>query len=121
MLGLLTVLGSTAQAQTVNPLGVLAPETFADDKEAEKVEELSQAVESHNRRDFEQTLKALKAACEKHANLPPPRLMLARLLLASNQRQLARASLEQAVVESPDYPGTYLAFATLAVAEGRWT
>ena len=113
--------GPEVRAQVPNPLSVLAPEVFPADKEAPKDAELEKAVETFRRLEFGPALEALKAAAQKNPALPPPKLMLARLLLGANQRPQARAYLEQAAAEAPDYPGTYLAFGTLAASEGRLT
>lgn len=110
----------SAPAQMANPVGVMVPE-LAGDPDVEKIEELTKAVESFRQRQNDQALEALKAACKAHDKLPPARLMLARLHLAANQRPLARANLEQAVVDSPSYPSTYFTLGALAIQETRWT
>jgi tetratricopeptide (TPR) repeat protein len=90
------------------------PKEFRQD-----VDEIDQAVKSFRRGDAEQALTLLRAASRKYENLPPPRLLLARLYLARQQVGPARASLEQAAVESPDYPEIYVLFGGLALYEGR--
>lgn len=85
------------------------------------IEDLDKAVESFKRREYDKSLDLLRAAAKKHAHLPPARLMLARLFLASNQRSPGREALEQAAGDAPEYPGIYLAFADLAASEGRLT
>ena len=83
--------------------------------------ELSQALKSFQARDYEQCLSRLKEAAKKYPNLPPPQLLLARLFLSSNQPGSARAALEQAAVETPEYSEIYLIFGSVAVDEGRLT
>jgi tetratricopeptide (TPR) repeat protein len=88
---------------------------------SQDVDEVDQAVKSFQRGDAEQALALLRAASRKYTNLPPPRLLLARMYLARQDVGPARASLEQAAVESPDYPETYAMFGALALYEGRLT
>lgn len=88
---------------------------------ARRIEELSQAAESLERGDHQQALALLSTAVRKHAELPPARLMLARLSLLANQVEQGRAALERAAVENPDHPGVYLTLGELALGEGRLT
>lgn len=90
-------------------------------QESERIDELDKALESFQRREYEQALIVLQAATKAYPELPPARLMMARLFLAHNQLPLGRAALEQAAVESPAYPGIYNGFGALALAEGRLT
>jgi tetratricopeptide (TPR) repeat protein len=87
--------------------------------EAQK--ELRQAQEAFNNRRFDDASKYLKAACAHDAALPPARLLLARMFLASNQRRQGHQLLEQAAAEAPNRPEVYLAFAEVALNEGRLT
>lgn len=97
----------------------LTPELFT--KSSTKIEELDKAIEAFKRREYEQSLDLFKKAKEKHDHLAPPRLMLGQLFIATNQVGRGRAQLEQAAVESPEHPGIYLNFATLALRENRVT
>jgi tetratricopeptide (TPR) repeat protein len=116
---LLAVGLGVAQAGVISKV-TLVPETAQRGKASPQIEEqLDKAIDCFKRRDYDQALDILKKARNGHATLPPARLMLARLFLASNQETLGRAALEQAAVENPDYPGTHLAFSTLAIGEGR--
>jgi tetratricopeptide (TPR) repeat protein len=115
----LTVTGSLWAADIILP-GAVVPELGQTDKGSKRIEELEKAIERFKQRDYEKALDLLKATAKKHSDLPPALLMLARLFLASNQLAQGRAALEQALVEHPAYPGVYVSFGGLAVAEGRW-
>ena len=63
----------------------------------------------------------LRAAYAKSPNLPPPKLMLARMLLAVGQIGRGRAFLEEEAVAHPNHPDVYLLFGRLALADGHAT
>jgi tetratricopeptide (TPR) repeat protein len=85
------------------------------------IEEVDKALESFRQRDYNQCLALLQAAAKKHSELLPPRLILAKLFLMENQTANGRTNLEQAAIENPNHPEVYLAFAKLALQEGRIT
>jgi uncharacterized protein (TIGR02996 family) len=89
---------------------------------AGKVLEIEKAGAALQRGEMDEAYKLLQEAVRKNPSLPPARLMLARLLLATRdgQRQ-GRAILEQAVVENPDHPEVYLTLGSIALSEGRLT
>lgn len=89
--------------------------------EAAGCAELDQARQCFRQRQYDQALQLLRQAALKHPDLPPVRLMLARLFLADNQAAAGRMALEQAAVEQPGYPGIYTTFGSLALGEGRLT
>lgn len=82
---------------------------------------LEGALEQFRQGDFDGTLQQLNAAVESLPGLPPARLMLARLFLATGQIPQGRVALEQAATASPDDPNIYLIFGDLALLEGRVT
>jgi tetratricopeptide (TPR) repeat protein len=81
--------------------------------------ELNAAVTSYHQGDVPQALAKLTAAHKAAPQLPPPRLMLARLMLAAQQWAPGRSVLEQLAISEPGEPGLYLAFAELALQEKR--
>jgi uncharacterized protein (TIGR02996 family) len=85
------------------------------------IEALDQALDATQKGDYQTALDLLSAAEQKHPQLPPARLMLARFLLANRNSRLARPLLEQIARERPGYPGVYLAFGSLALQEGHLT
>jgi tetratricopeptide (TPR) repeat protein len=87
----------------------------------EGIPEIEQAVVHFRRRDYDQSLALLRTAIERHPELFPARLLFAKLCLLNEQPALGRAALEQAAVEKPDLPETYLVFGRLALREGRLT
>ena len=71
--------------------------------------------------DIEACHEKLRAAYAKSPNLPPPKLMLARMLLAVGQIGRGRAFLEEEAVAHPNHPDVYLLFGRLALADGHAT
>ena len=73
---------------------------------------------------IDEAYKELKEAVKKKPELPPARLMLARLMIASKIREFQpriRPVLELAISENKDHPVVYLDNASYAMAEGRVT
>jgi tetratricopeptide (TPR) repeat protein len=116
----LTVLAGVG-ATRAGPIKITDLDLPADKARDSKVEELDQAVQSFEKRDYERCLKLLAAAGKKLPDLFPPRVILAKLHLLSNQTAEARAALEQATAEYPEHPENYLLFGKLALQEGRTT
>jgi predicted Zn-dependent protease len=71
--------------------------------------------------DTEGGMAMLRAAVAANPNLSRPQVILAEFLGTSNQSQLARAALEQAVVEDPADPEVYVLLADIAQRERRST
>src|SRR5829696_6131235 len=89
---------------------------------AAKIEEIEKAGERLLKGQVDEAYKLLQEAVKKKPDLPPARLMLARLLLNTKEgQQQARGMLELAASETPDHPQVYLTSASLALAEGRIT
>ena len=84
-------------------------------------EEVNSAMARFQTHDFAGALKLLREAAKKDPNVPPPHVMMARMLLQSNILQLARNELEQSVLEDPDEPDAYVDMAELAMRERRIT
>ena len=71
--------------------------------------------------DYEGCLASLKDAAAGHPELPPGRLMFAKLCLMMDQSAKGREALELAAVENPDVPETYIVFGRLALQDNRLT
>ena len=71
--------------------------------------------------DIESCRNKLRAAYAKSPNLPPPKLMLARLMLGAGQIRLGRQLLEEVAQSHPNHPDLYLLFGKLALADGHAT
>lgn len=82
---------------------------------------LDDAVAAFRRNDLAKTQEILKDARIRFPDLPPLTFMLAELYLTHSNIPAGRAELEKVAVEDPEYPGTYLMFANLALSEGRLT
>ncbi|MCY2964731.1 MAG: tetratricopeptide repeat protein, partial [Planctomycetota bacterium] len=81
--------------------------------------EIIAAIGQFRRGDRESALKSLEAAAKTDPELPPPRVMLARMLLFDREVDAARKLLEEVASQQPGYLGTYALFGNLAMAEGR--
>ncbi|HWB01179.1 MAG TPA: CDC27 family protein [Pirellulales bacterium] len=87
-------------------------------------DDLEKAWKSLQEGNGDRAFELLEAAKAKSKSLPPARVLLARMLFATNQAQLtnlARQTLEKAAADSEDNksPEVPLLFGNLAVAEGR--
>lgn len=83
------------------------------------VDKLKQAVTAFREGRLDDALATFEAAGKANPDLPPPRLMLARLLFAGGDAARGRGLLEQVAAERADLPAVYLLFGQLALAEGR--
>jgi len=83
--------------------------------------EIDQAIERFKKGDYEQCLTLLKTAAASRPDLFPARLMFAKLCLLLDQPAMGREALEQAAVENPNLPETYLVFGRLALQDNRLT
>jgi len=81
--------------------------------------ELEGAVAKIREHKFDEAFAMIQEEAAKHPEWAPPRLILARLLFATDQAGLARRALEQAAADAPDYPDVYLTFGSLALGESR--
>ena len=80
---------------------------------------VDEAIDEFRRGRNGRALELLKTATARRPDLPPAKLMLARMMLASGQDVQGRAILEEVVAEHPDHSGAYVLFGSLALAEGR--
>ena len=83
--------------------------------------ELRNAGERYKKGDFAGCLASLHKLAKKSPNLPPAKLMLARLHFQSNRVNSGRLLLEEVATESPNHPELYFAFGMMAIREGRLT
>lgn len=77
------------------------------------------AVEAFIARDMKRLEAILLAQSQSDATFPPPKLLLAVFSYAVKDTRTGFALLEHAAAEAPEYPGIYLAFARLALNQGR--
>ncbi len=118
-LGLLLPWVSAEQAGQAGQAGLDALDAPAPPEQA--IPEVAQAVERFQRQDFNGALELLKKAANQHADLPPAQIVMAQLFSQANQGNAVRVSLEQAVVEAPDDPESYVIMGDIAMAQGRVT
>jgi tetratricopeptide (TPR) repeat protein len=89
---------------------------------AAKIKEIEDAGLALQRGQFDEAFRLLQEAVKKDPNLPPARLMMGRLFLATREGQpQGRALVEQAAGENPDHPEVYLTLGSLALQDGRVT
>jgi tetratricopeptide (TPR) repeat protein len=87
-----------------------------------KIEEIEKAGAALQKGQIDEAYKLLQEAVKKKPDLPPARLMLARLFLASKEgQQHGRTLFEQAAAENPDHPEVYLTNGSQALEAGRFT
>lgn len=82
---------------------------------------LQDAVNLFRQGQFDACLDKLRTAASANAELPPARIMLARIFFAINEVPSGRLNLERAAIEAPDAPETHVLFGNLGLAEGRLT
>jgi len=105
----------------IPPLRTLVPEIRSNEGTNQVADTLREASKQFQAGQHDKCFELLQSAKKAQANLPPPRLMLARLFLSARRIPEGRAHLEQAAVDEPRYPGLYVTFGNLALAEGRLT
>lgn len=86
-----------------------------------KFPELEQAWDEFRAGDMSDTIARLVEAVNKYPILPPPRLLLAKMMLSSNRVPEAREQLEITVSEYPLAPEPYLELGDLAYRDRRMT
>ncbi|MBL8851603.1 MAG: tetratricopeptide repeat protein [Planctomycetaceae bacterium] len=104
----------------LSPLLDAAPRTAGDAEQSARLNErLQRAVAAFEREDHDEAFWQFEAAHREFPELPPPRLLLARLFLTNGEAAATRALLERVAVDHADYPGTYITLGRLALLEGR--
>jgi tetratricopeptide (TPR) repeat protein len=87
----------------------------------EKIPEIEEAGELLRAGKADKALDRLGDARKARPELPPVKVMLARMLISGGNAPAGRQFLEQAAVDDPDHPEVFLTFGQLALAEGRVT
>jgi tetratricopeptide (TPR) repeat protein len=105
---------------------VAGPDDGPKKSETTKPEEKNPLIEDAGQRlverKFDEAYKLLQEASAKKPDLPPARLMLARLMMTIREYQpRVRQVLELAIQENPTHPLVYLDNAGFAMNEGRVT
>lgn len=124
LLGLLVVPLCICQlsAQPDPKMPPITPSTDPKDKDKDEDPIVKEARDLYVKGEVDKAYKKLEEAWNKTKTLPPPRLMLARLVLQTpNQGQAGRQLLEIAFRENPGHPECFLTNASIALAEGRIT
>ncbi len=83
--------------------------------------DVESAISSFSKGDFVEARRLLESAKTSNPDLPPPGVMLAQLLYAASQPELARGELEKVVRDEPSDPEPYLLFAEIAYQQRRFT
>ncbi len=108
---------ASLQAEPISVDKLEAPAADADKQEPE----VAGAVEAFKNQDFDGALKLLQEAAKKHPDLPPPQVIMAQWFSQIKQGGAVRASLERAVIESPDDPEAYIILGDVALHAKRIT
>ena len=94
-----------------------------DSKKGEYAD-IGKAIRRFQDRKIDDARKALADAKKKNPKLPPVSMLLVRLLIATNQQQMAqaaRAELEKCVLDNPADPDAFLFMADIAVQQQEIT
>lgn len=110
-----------AEKLSAAPIAPPVVEEEAESPERVRPPEIRTAIERFEQGDVAGAYEQLKTAAKAHAHLPPPLVMLANLYFSSGNAAAGRLAIEQAAVESPDDPETYLILGDLLLRERRWT
>lgn len=111
---------SRLDAKTAGSAVILSVESLGvSDRGSVGLESLEVAVEAFRNGDLDASLGAFRQAVDENKDLPPAKLMLARLLLVTGQTAAGRAALEQAAVDHANSPDVFLLLGDLARSEGR--
>jgi Tfp pilus assembly protein PilF len=86
-----------------------------------KYDDVEQAIVRFQNGDVRGALQYLQNAKEKHPQLPPPDVTLAKMQMAYRNQGPANALLERAVKDYPEDPEAYILFADQSFAGGRLT
>ncbi len=92
-----------------------------DSTTAPKDPDVEKAMEAFKKGDLKACLDILQDAAKRRPELPPAKLMLARICAEANLLQQSRNYLEQSAVENPDHPDIYITMGNIALSEGRLT
>ncbi len=87
--------------------------------ESESTPELKQAIEHFRAGKIDEAFATFGQARSDLPHLPPPEVMLSRLLLASQKYEPVNGLLERAILANPESPVVALAFGEFALATGR--
>ncbi len=109
-------LSAIASADIINP-GQQGPSLELPRGEAA----IDDAIARFRARDYSESLKRLENATRDRADLPPARVLLAKLFILDGQIARGRDVLERAAIDTPSHPEVFLTFAKLSLADGRWT
>jgi hypothetical protein len=96
--------------------GFMATPYQSDSAQYKKLEGIVNAFIGGNEAAFTAAIDELK---KLEADFPPTKLLLAALNFGTNRIDVGRQALEEVAVEAPEHPGVAMAFARLALSQGR--
>ncbi len=112
----------SASAQDTPPAAPAAPATAPAAKDVPpEIPEINEAFNLFKDRDADGALKALKKACQKHPEISPAHVILARFFARANAAVGVRNALEAGVKELPNDPEAYLALADMDMQDRHIT
>lgn len=83
------------------------------------IPEVNQAIENFKKGDIAGALAQLESAVKAHPELPPAKVILARICFSANQGPRGRILLEQGAIENPKNPAAIMTMGQLALNESR--
>lgn len=119
--GIVGLMSSTARAQQ-QPLNAefLLRSSLGEGNIGPQHREVGDAIEQFKKGAFIETRNLLESAKKKDPRIPPAGVMLAQLLYAAKQPELARAELERVVASDATDPESYLLFGEIAFQQRRF-
>ena len=96
---------------------ILGEESLSLPPPSTQKQDVTDALSLFKAHDFEGALKMWKEAAEKNADMPPAQVIMAQLFFQSNMIKEGQSALEQAAVDEPADPETYLLMASVAMHE----
>jgi tetratricopeptide (TPR) repeat protein len=82
-------------------------------------QELTDALSLFKAHDYAGSLKAWKEAVQKNPDMPPAQVIMAGLYVQTGMLSEAKAALEQAAIDAPNDPESYLLLADLAMRDNN--
>ena len=88
---------------------------------ASEFSNIAEAITRFRSGEFQDARQSMVAAYQKHPQVAPPDVMMAKMYLSINQQTAMRQSLESAVKEHPQDPEAYVILGELAWTQRRFT
>lgn len=111
-----TIGSATPSQSQVTTKNFLSEDVEGD---SSKYVEVKQALEAFTGGDVSKTNTLLETAAKKYPELPPTKIMMARLFVAANRKPAGRNLIQQATDDAPNDPEAFVILGEAAYLEGR--